>query len=108
MANTYISTGSTSVGTTDSILYSAGVSTTAIVKSLYLSNTSTGTYYVTVSTDLENSGTKHILLESGEVPMGSTLQVIDGAVVLNSRASVYVHASEASAIHVTAAILEIS
>ena len=108
MPNTYIATGSTSIGTTDSTIYSAGVSTTAIVKSLYLSNVSTGTYYVTVSTDFENSGTKHILLESGEVPTQSTLQVIDGAVVLNNRASIYIHASESSVIHATAAILEIT
>lgn len=108
MPNTYTSVGSIAVNTTDTYIYAPGNGTTSIVKSIYLSNVNTGTYYVTVSTELENSGPRHILLESGQVPAQSTLQVIDGTLVLNTRAGLYVHASETGSIHVTAAVLEIT
>ena len=108
MANTYLSTGA-SVGNTYASLYNNGdTGVTSIVKSLYFCNTSTGTYYVSAKTELTYGGTEIILINSGQVPANTTLQVIDGTLVLNGRCSLEVKADTASVIEVTASILEIS
>ena len=108
MANTYLSTGA-SVGNTYATLYNNGdPNTISIVKSLYFCNTSTGTYYVSAKTELSQGGTEITLLNSGQVPPNTTLQVLDGNLVLNGRCNLDVKADTASVIEVTASILEIS
>ena len=108
MANTYLSTGA-SVGNTYSALYNNGdPNITSIVKSLYFCNTSTGTYYVSAKTELTYGGTEITLINSGQVPPNTTLQVLDGNLVLNGRCDLSIKADTASVIEATASILEIS
>ena len=107
MANTYLSTGM-SVGNTYSELYNNGdTGVTSIVKSLYFSNTSTGTYYVSAKAET-SPGTAYFLLNSGRVPPNTTLQVIDGNLVLNAGCDLTVYCDQGSSVDATASILEIS
>ena len=99
MANLYKSVGITTRANFDSI-YTTPSSTEAIVKSLYFSNYSTGTYYVSAKVEITNGGTQFYLLNSGQVPPNTTLQVLDG--------DLWVWCDQSSAVHATASILEIS
>ena len=107
MANLYKSVGITTRANFDSI-YTTPSSTEAIVKSLYFSNYSTGTYYVSAKVEITNGGAQLYLLNSGQVPPNTTLQVLDGNFVLNADCDLWVWCDQSSAVHATASILEIS
>jgi len=106
MANTFTGVGITTRAAFD-ILYTTPASTEAIVKSLYFSNHSTGTYYVSAKAET-SPGTAYFLLNSGRVPPNTTLQVIDGNLVLNAGCDLTVYCDQGSSVDATASILEIS
>ncbi len=107
MANLYKSVGIGTRANFDSI-YTTPSSTEAIVKSLYFSNYSTGTYYVSAKAEISNGGTQFYLLNSGQVPPNTTLQILDGNFVLNADCDLYVYCDEVNVVDATASILEIS
>jgi len=108
MANTYLSTGSSSVGTTYGSVYTTPNGETSVIKSIHLSNVGTGTYYASIKTSMSNAGEELTLINSGQIPTKTTLQVIDGTLVLNSRGTISIKADTASVIHATVSVLEIS
>tara|TARA_A100001015_G_scaffold316288_1_gene430183 strand:- start:1627 stop:1935 length:309 start_codon:yes stop_codon:yes gene_type:complete len=97
------SRSSTVVGTSATDLL-ATVSGETVVIGLVVANVSSSTDNITV---LINNGSDNFhLIKSAPVPVGSTLSVLDGKVVLGSGDSVKVHAgASATALEATISVL---
>ena len=106
MANNYTGVSITARAAFDT-LFTTPSSTQAIVKSLYFSNHDTGTYYVSAKAEI-SPGSSFFLINSGQVPPNTTLQIIDGNVVLNAECDLTVYCNTPSVVDVTASILKIS
>ena len=82
----------------------AAVSGEAVIIGLVVANVSTSTDNITVL--INNSSNNFHLIKSAPVPVGSTLSVLDGKVVLGSGDSVKVYAgTSATALEATISVL---
>lgn len=106
MANTFTGVGITTRAAFDT-LYTTPASTQSIVKSLYFANHSTATVYVSAKAEIDGSTTV-FLLNSGQLPPNTTLQILDGNFVLNAGCDLTVYCDQSSSVDASASILEIS
>lgn len=107
MANTYKNASVVDVPTSATSLYTAPGSTTSIVKSIYCSNTTASDSTVTVSVR-EDGGDTVSIVTLASLPANSSLQIIDGTIVLEAADAIQVTAGNASTVDIMAAILEIT
>ena len=107
MANAYKNASLVDVAVTAETLYTAPSLTTSIIKSVYCSNTTASDSTVTVDIR-ESGGLSPKLVASASLPANSSLQVIDGTIVLEAGDAIRVTAGDASTIDAIAAVLEIS
>ena len=107
MANTYKNASLVDVPTSATTLYTAPALTTSIVKSIYCSNTTASDTTVTV-TVREQGGNTASIVTAAALPANSSLQIIDGTLVLEASDAIRVTAGNATTIDVIAAVLEIS
>ena len=107
MANTFTGVGLTTRAAFD-ILYTTPASTQSIVKSLYFANHSAATVYVSATAEVDGGTTTVYLLNSGQLPPNTTLQLLDGNFVLNAGCELKVYCDQSSSVDASASILEIS
>lgn len=84
MPNTYKSTAVEINATGSVTLYTTPLATTAIIKSLYLSNTTTGSISLDVIINKNGSTTNYFLISSASVPVQSAFQPISDTLVLET------------------------
>jgi len=102
MANTFKRVTVGDVGTTLQTVYTVPVNTTTVVIGFILANTSSSLLYV----DIEAAGA--IMGNQLPLPVGSSMSVLDGKLVLEAADTVTVTSSEATSLDVILSIMEIS
>ena len=84
MPNTYKSTAVEINATGSVTVYTAPPLTTSIVKSLYLSNTTTGSISLDVFINKSGSAVNYYLISSASIPVQSAFQPISHTLVLET------------------------
>ena len=108
MPNTYKSTA-VKIDLTGSVtIYTTPSLTTTIVKSLYLSNTITGSISLDVIINKSGSSTNYFLISSASVPVQSAFQPISDTLVLQTGDSLVIGNSLPSSSNAILSYLEIS
>lgn len=93
MPNTYKLTA-TEINATGSItLYTAPLATTSLVKSLYISNTSTGSIYLDVVINKSGSAINYALIQSASIPAQTSFQPVSDTLVLQTGDSIKINNS---------------
>lgn len=106
MPETYRSIG-TILGSTAATTIYSGVSGTAIVNSVYFSNT--GTAGVAVTLEVVKGSTGFTLISNGTIPVFSAFQPIDSPIILDINNTLRATASvTGGAIHSIVSVLEIT
>ena len=106
MAETYISQATKLTSTSNTTVYD-GITGTAIVNSINLSNVDLYTSS-SVSVYLVKSATSYSIISNVEVPVGSTLQILDAPIVCESGDTITATAVSANDIEVIVSALEIT
>lgn len=106
MAETYKSVGTKLTSTTNTTIYS-GVAGTAIVNSINISNIELYTSVI-VSVFLVKSATSYSVISNVEVPVGTSLQVLDTPIVCESGDTLTATANIANDLEVIVSVLEIT
>lgn len=107
MANTFKRTGVKLTATTATNVYTVPSATTAIVKSLYVSNIDTSAT-ATIDVYVTYSSTDYYIIKGATVPVSTTLQVITESLVLQASDVLKVKASAANRLDCYATYLEIT
>ena len=107
MANTYKRTGLKLTATTATNVYTVPVSTTAILKSLYVTNIDTAVP-ATIDVYVTYGATDYYIIKGATVPVSTTLQVITESTVLQASDVLKVKASAANRLDCYATYLEIT
>ena len=107
MANTFKSSGVKLTATTATNLYSVPVSTTAVVKSVYVSNIHVSAS-ATIDVYYTRSSVDYYIIKGATVPVATTLQVVTESLVLQASDILKVKASAADRLDCTASYLEIT
>ena len=106
MPETYKSFG-TILGTTASTQIYAGVSGTAIVNSINISNINVNTtVYGTVN--LNKGSTAYSIITGAAVPGRSSLQVLDAPLVLDQNNTLSAIAGSTGSLHIVVSVLEVT
>ena len=84
MPNTYKSTAVEINATGSVTLYTVPSSTTSIVKSLYLSNTTTGSISLDIIINKSGSAINYYLISSASIPVQSAFQPVSDTLVLQT------------------------
>ena len=106
MADTYKSVGTKLTSTTNTTIYS-GVAGTALVNSINISNIDLYTSVV-VSIFLVKSATSYSIISNVEIPVGTSLQVLDTPIVCESGNTLTATANIANDLEVIVSVLEIT
>jgi len=106
--NTYKLTATKVLATGSTTLYTAPAATTAIVKNLYISNTSTGSLYLDVVVNKSGSATNYFLIQSASVPVQTSFQPISDPLVLQIGDVIKINASVISGSDTLMSYLEIT
>ena len=107
MANTFKRSSVKLNSTTATNLYQVPVSTTSIVKSLYVSNIDAAAS-ATIDVYVTHSSTDYYIIKGATVPVSTTLQVITESLVLQASDVLKVKASAANRLDCYATYLEIT
>lgn len=107
MANTFKSTGVKLTATTATTLYTVPSATTAIIKSLYVSNIDVAAT-ATIDVYVTSGGTDYYIIKGASVPVSTTLQVITESLVLEAADVLKVKASAADKLDCFTSYLEIT
>ena len=107
MANTFKRSSVKLNSTTATNLYSVPVSTTSIVKSLYVSNIDAAAS-ATIDVYVTHSSADYYIIKGATVPVSTTLQVITESLVLQASDILKVKASAANRLDCYATYLEIT
>lgn len=108
MPNTYKSTA-TEINATGAVtIYTAPSSTTTIVKSLYLSNITTGSISLDVIMKKSGSAINYFLISSASVPVQSAFQPVSDTLILQTGDSLVIGNSAPSSSDAILSYLEIS
>ena len=108
MPNTYKSTAAEINATGSVTIYTVPSSTTTIVKSLYLSNTITGSISLDVIIKKSGSAINYFLISSASVPLQSAFQPISDTLILQTGDSLVIGNSLPSSSDAILSYLEIS
>ena len=108
MPNTYKSTAVELHATGSVTIYTTPSLTTTIVKSLYLSNTITGSISLDVIINKSGSSTNYFLISHAAVPVQSAFQPISDTLVLQTGDSLVIGNSLPSSSNAILSYLEIS
>lgn len=84
MPNTYKLTATKILATGSTTLYTAPPATTAIIKNLYISNTTTGSVYIDVVVNKSGSLIDYFLIQSASIPVQTSFQPITDPLVLQT------------------------
>ncbi len=84
MPNTYKLTATEINATGSTTLYTAPTATTSIVKSLYLTNVTTGSIALDVIVQKSGSATNFLLIQSASIPTQTAFQPISDTLVLQT------------------------
>jgi len=106
MAETYKSIG-TILGTTAATSIYSGVTGTALVNSINVSNGST-TYTNLVTVELVKGSTGYSIITAATLPVGSSLQVLDAPLVLESNNTLRCTMGSTYSTHVIVSVMEIT
>lgn len=107
MANTFKSSGVKLNSTTATNLYSVPLSTTAVVKSVYVANIHVSAT-ATIDVYYTRSSVDYYIIKGATVPVSTTLQVVTESLVLQASDVLKVKASAADILDCTASYLEIT
>lgn len=88
MPNTYKLTATEINATGSTTLYTAPAATTCLVKSLYISNTSTGSVSMDVVINKSGSAINYFLIASASIPAQTSFQPISDTLVLQTGDSI--------------------
>lgn len=106
--NTYKSIASEINATGSITIYTASAATTTIVKSLYMSNITTGSINLDVVLNKSGSAINYFLIQSASLPTQVSLQPISDTLVLQTGDSIKIGNSLVSSSHVLLSYLEIT
>ena len=106
MAETYVSQATKLTSTSNTTVYD-GVVGTGIVNSINISNVDLYTSCI-VSIFLVKSATSYSIISNVEVPVGSTLQVLDAPIVCESGDTITATAGTANDLEIIVSALEIT
>lgn len=106
MPETYKSIG-TILGTTAATSIYSGVTGTALVNSINVSNASTS-FVNTVTVEMLKGSTAYSILTSATLPVGSSLQVLDAPLVLESNNTLRCTMGSTFSTHVIVSLMEIT
>ena len=114
MANTFKNASAQKIGTGYTEVYGAPTSTTTVILAVSLCNRTTGT--ITISAYMRDGGTDgssnanhRMLLNSVEIPSGSTLEVLAGQkYILEASDEIFIKSSVADSLDVVMGVMEIS
>ena len=106
MPETYKSIG-TILGTTAATSIYSGVTGTALVNSINVSNASTS-FVNTVTVEMLKGSTAYSILTSATLPVGSSLQVLDAPLVLESNNTLRCTMGSTYSTHVIVSLMEIT
>ena len=84
MANTYKLTANKILSSGSTTLYTASTATTTLIKSLYISNITTGSISVGIILNKSGSNTDYYLIQSSSVPIQTSFQPISDTLVLQA------------------------
>ena len=110
MAETYKSQGTTIANTTATTIYTApsAPGTYALVNSINIANASTTGSNV-VSVEILKSGTTpYYLINGAQIPVGTSLQLLDSTLVLQNTDTLRLTSGYAFGIHSVVSVLEIT
>lgn len=97
----------TLAGPASPVAYTVPAGRAALIKSLHLSNTTTATVDVTVVVT-PTAGPAFKLIQSGALPKGSALNVIEGTLVLLPGDALSIHTPGATGdVHATLSLMEV-
>lgn len=88
MPNTYKLTATKITATGSTALYTAPLATTSLVKSLYISNVSTGSVSIDVVINKSGSAVNYFLITSASIPAQTSFQPISDTLVLQTGDSI--------------------
>ena len=106
MAETYKSVGTKLTSTNNTSIY-AGVAGTAIINSINISNVDLYTS-VSVNVFLVKSGTSYSIISNVEIPVGTSLQILDTPIICESGNTLTATANVANDLEVIVSVLEIT
>ena len=109
MANTFKSTITANIGTSETASYTAPASTTTTIIGFTVSNTTINQVHVDVRFR-KSGGTFAYMVKGAPIPVGGSLVVVGGdqKVVLETGDSIRVTSSAAASVDTIASVLEIS
>ena len=109
MPNKYVNAKKDLTGTSETTLYTAPALTTAIVKSILVSEDSGNADTITVTiTDAESSPATFSLFKTKSVSANATVELLTAPLVVETGEILKVTAATANRLHVVASILEVS
>ena len=109
MPNKYVNAKKYLTGTSETTLYTAPALTTAIVKSILVSEDSGNADTITVTiTDAESSPATFSLFKTKSISANATAELLTAPLVVETGEILKVTAATANRLHVVASILEIS
>lgn len=108
MANTYKLAATKILATGSTTLYTAPSASTAIVKNIYISNTTTGSIYMDIVVNKSGSATNYFLIQSASVPVQTSFQPISDPLVLQTGDAVKINTSVVSGSDTLMSYLEIT
>ena len=105
-SNTKLNVGTDAVTSTNATVVTAGGSSTLVLLSILLSNTSAASQDVDVAL-IKNSGDNTHLIKNAPVPAGSSLEIIAGSkIIMESSDVLRIRAATASKIDATVSYLD--
>ena len=108
MPNTYKLTAVEINATGSTTVYTAPTATTAIIKSLYLTNLTTGSIGLDVIVQKSGSSTNFFLIPSASIPVQAAFQPISDTLVLQTGDSIRIGASIVSSSDALLSYMEIT
>lgn len=109
MPNTYKLSANKIISVGATTLYTAPISTTTLLKSLYISNVTTSSMvYTDVVINKSGSPTDYYLIESASIPLQSTFQPISDTLVLQTGDSIKISTTFSASFDTLLSYLEIT
>lgn len=108
MPNTYKLTAVEINATGSTTVYTAPTATTAIIKSLYLTNLTTGSIGLDVIVQKSGSSNNFFLIPSASIPVQASFQPISDTLVLQTGDSIRIGASTVSSSDALLSYMEIT
>lgn len=108
MPNTYKLTATKVTGSGITILYTAPVATTTLIKSLYISNIATGSVYMDVIINKSGSPINYYLISGSLVPPQASFQPISDTLALQAGDIIKVNTNVVSGSDALLSYLEIT